>query len=64
MRWVWHITRKGQRAEHRVLFGRPEEKNHLENLGVDGSIRNIKMDFQEVRWRGMDWIVLSQDRDR
>jgi hypothetical protein len=24
---------------------------------------NIKMDLQEVGWRGMDWIDLSQDRD-
>jgi hypothetical protein len=22
------------------------------------------MDLQEVGWRGMDWIALSQDRDR
>jgi hypothetical protein len=25
---------------------------------------NIKMDLQEVRWRGMDWIDVAQDRDR
>jgi len=25
---------------------------------------NIKMDLQEVRWVGMDWIDLDQDRDR
>ena len=25
---------------------------------------NIKMDFQEVGWGGMDWIDLIQDRDR
>jgi hypothetical protein len=25
---------------------------------------NIKMDRQEVEWRGMDWIDLAQDRDR
>ena len=24
----------------------------------------IKMDIQEVEWRGMDWIGLNQDRDR
>jgi hypothetical protein len=25
---------------------------------------DIKIDLQEVRWRGMDWIELAQDRDR
>jgi hypothetical protein len=25
---------------------------------------NIKMDLQEVGYRGMDWIELVQDRDR
>ena len=25
---------------------------------------NIKIDLQEVEWRGMDWIYLDQDRDR
>jgi hypothetical protein len=25
---------------------------------------NIKMDLQEVVFKGMDWIVMAQDRDR
>ena len=25
---------------------------------------NIKMDLQEVEWRGMDWTDLAEDRDR
>jgi hypothetical protein len=25
---------------------------------------NIKMDLQEVVWEGVDWIDMSQDRDR
>jgi hypothetical protein len=25
---------------------------------------NIKMDLQEVEWGGMEWTVVSQDRDR
>jgi hypothetical protein len=25
---------------------------------------NIKMDLQEVGWKGMDWIGVAQDRDR
>ena len=53
---------RGEERCVRVLVGKPEGKNHL------GSHRrrwedNIKMDLQEVEW-GMDWIELSQDRDR
>jgi hypothetical protein len=25
---------------------------------------NMKMDLQEVKWRGMDWMALGQDKDR
>jgi hypothetical protein len=25
---------------------------------------NIKIDLQEVGWRGMDWIEMDQDRNR
>ena len=25
---------------------------------------NIKIDFEAVEWRGVDWIDLAQDRDR
>jgi hypothetical protein len=25
---------------------------------------NIKMDFREIGWGGMDWIDLAQDRDK
>jgi hypothetical protein len=25
---------------------------------------NIKMDLQEMRWGGMDWIALAEDTDR
>jgi hypothetical protein len=27
-------------------------------------VDNIKMDLREMRWDGMDWIDLSQDRDQ
>jgi len=48
---------------YRVLVGKPEVKRPL------GRPRhrcedNIKMDLQDVGWRGMDWIDLAQDRDR
>ena len=37
------------------------ERDHLEDPGVDG---RIKMDRQEVGCGDMDWIELTQDRDR
>ena len=39
MRWARHMARLAERTdEYRVLVGKPEEKRHLENLGVDGSL--------------------------
>jgi len=39
------------------------EREHLEDTGIEGRII-VKMDLQEVGWRGMNWIDLPQDRDR
>jgi hypothetical protein len=48
-----------RRSAYRILVGKSEGKrtlgSHMEH--------NIKMDLQEVEWRGMDWIDLAQDRD-
>jgi hypothetical protein len=48
---------------YRVLVGKPEGRRPL------GRPRrrwedNIKMDLQEIRYEGVDWIELAQDRDR
>jgi hypothetical protein len=61
MRWVGHMAHIGdRRSAYRVLVGTPERKIPL------GGPRyrwedNIKMDLQEVGWRGMDWIDVAQD---
>jgi hypothetical protein len=50
------------RRAYRMLVGRPEGRNHLEDPGVDGSII-LKWIFK--KWDGgMDWIDMAQDRDR
>jgi hypothetical protein len=43
--------------------GNPEGKRPLgrpRRRWVD----NIKMDLREIRWDGMDWIDLAQDKDQ
>jgi hypothetical protein len=39
MRWAGHVARMGEgRGVYRVLVGRPEGKNHWEDLGIGGRI--------------------------
>ena len=51
-----------RRGVYRVLVGKPERKRPF------GRARhrwedNIKMDLQEMRCEGMNWIELAEDRD-
>jgi hypothetical protein len=37
MRWAGHVARMGEvRGAYNILVGRPEGRNHWEDLGVDG----------------------------
>jgi len=39
MRWVRHVTRMGvRRGAYRVLVGKLEGRNHVEDPGIDGRI--------------------------
>ena len=52
-----------ERGAYRILVGKPEGKRPLgrpRRRWVD----NIRMGLQEVGCGGMDWVKLSQDRDR
>ena len=59
----WQVARMGDRTDlYKVLVGKPEGNRTL------GRPRrkwqdNIKMDLEEMRYGGVDWIELAQDRD-
>jgi hypothetical protein len=64
MGWAGHVARMGEeRKVYKVLVGKPEGKRPL------GRPRRrwehwIRMDLREIGLGDMDWIRLSQDRDR
>jgi len=64
VRQAEHVARMGERrGVYRVLVGKPEGKVQLGRPRRKWEY-NIKMDLQEVGYRGMDWIELAKDRDR
>jgi hypothetical protein len=64
MRWAGHIARIGERSNaYRISVGKPEERRPLGNPRRKW-VDNIKMDFREIGWDGMDWNDLAQDRDQ
>jgi len=64
MRWAGLVAHMGEEwVVYRVLVGKLEEKRPLgrpRHRWVD----NIRMDLQDVGCGYMDWIGLTQDRDR
>jgi hypothetical protein len=64
MRWAGHVARMGEETKvYKVLVGNPEGKRPLGRpwrRWEDG----IRMDLRDIGLGGMDWIRLSQDRDR
>jgi hypothetical protein len=63
MRLTGHVARIGERrGVYRVLMGKPERRDHLEEPGIDGRII-LRWSFR--KWDGGTvWIDLAQDRDR
>ena len=64
MGWAGHVARMGkERVVYRVLVGKPGGKRPLgrpRRRWVD----TIRIDLREVGCGYMDWIGLTQDRDR
>jgi len=64
MGWADHVANmEDSRCAYTVLVWRPDGKNPPERR-MHRWKKNIKMDFQEVEWGGMDWTDLAQDRYR
>jgi hypothetical protein len=63
LRMTGHVARMGEtRGAYRVLVGKPEGRNHLEDPDLDGRLV-LRWIFE--KWDGgMEWIDLAQDRDR
>jgi len=51
-----HFARVGEKCMQGLVV-KPRGKKHLENIGLDGRIMSL-----ELRWEGVDWIYLAQDR--
>ena len=64
MSWAGHVARMGERkGVYRVLTGKPEGKRPRGRLRLRWEIIIMK-ELQEVGCWGMEWIELSQDRDK
>jgi hypothetical protein len=62
MRWEGHVAgmREG-RGAYRILVGRPEGRNHLEDPGVDGRIilKWIFKKWDGRAWTGLIWLRIG-----
>jgi hypothetical protein len=59
---MWHaLDRRGKCT--RVLVGKPERKRPLERSRRRWEY-GIRMDVTEIGWGSVEWIKLTQDRDR
>jgi hypothetical protein len=62
MRWMCHVARMGRGEVHTgSLWGNVMDRDHLEDAGVDGSIK-LRWIFRKY-YGDMDWIHQAQDRD-
>ena len=58
MRWAGHVVRMGEeRGAYRVFMGKPEERDHWGDLGVDGWIilGCISRRWGVGMWTGLGW---------
>jgi hypothetical protein len=59
MKWAGHLACVGKReGAYRVWMERPKGKNHLEDLGVNGSIilKCFLKKWDQEAWIGLLWV--------
>jgi hypothetical protein len=49
-------------SAYKILVGKPEGRRPLRRSRRRW-VNNIRIDFGEIGWDGVDWIDLAQDRD-
>jgi hypothetical protein len=60
MRWAGYVARIGdRRGTYKVLVRKPKGKKQLRR-STRGWGDNIRMDLQELGWKGVDWTGLAQ----
>jgi hypothetical protein len=64
MRWVEHAARMGEKRNTCRLLEKKEEGKRSLGRPECRWVVNIKMDFGEIGWSGVDWNGLAQDRDK
>jgi hypothetical protein len=64
MRWARHVARTGyMRNAYHIFVGQPDGKRAL-GRSRRRHDNNIRMDFREIRWEGVEWIHVAQDREQ
>jgi hypothetical protein len=64
MKWAGHVEcMEEMRNAHKILVGIPEGKRPLGRPKCRRE-NNIRMDLREIRWEGVDWKHLAQDKDQ
>jgi hypothetical protein len=54
MRWAGNVScMMEMRNAYNILVGKPEEKYHLEDIGIDGK---ITLEWISGKWSGKVWI--------
>jgi hypothetical protein len=63
-RWVGNVEGIGaMRSAYNILVGKLERRDQSEDVGRRRE-DTIIMNLREIEWEDVDWVHLTQDRDR